>query len=364
MADVVYLHVGAPKTGTTYIQDRLALNRAHLARHDVRYPIGIRRDMFLAALDLIDRPWGGLLPTAKGEWDALVRRTRRSKGSVVISHEILAAAGQEQVERAVTSLSPADLHVVLTVRDIARQVPAEWQERLKHRSRLPYGKFVRRVTDPQVRGEAARSFWDVQGVTDVLGRWSRQLDPDHVHVVTVPQPGAPHGELWRRFCRAVRVDPAWAPLDSVRRNPSIGVAETAMLRRLNDRLRLVELEHGDYGTLVRRRIVHETLAARPVTDRLALPPEQYDWAEQVAESWRTWIVASGVDVVGDLDDLRPVRPGPDEVWLDPDRARPREVADAALEALVAMIEEAARRDDPDAQLGARVTQAAKRLRER
>ena len=38
MADVVYLHVGAPKTGTTYIQDRLALNRTQLARHDVRYP--------------------------------------------------------------------------------------------------------------------------------------------------------------------------------------------------------------------------------------------------------------------------------------------------------------------------------------
>jgi hypothetical protein len=364
MADVVYLHVGVPKSGTTYIQDRLALNRAHLAKQDVRYPIGIRRDMFLAALDLVDIPWGGMLPVARGEWEGLVRRTRRSKGTVVISHEILAGAGPEQVERAVTSLAPADLHVVLTVRDIARQVPAEWQERLKHRSRLPYGKFVRRVTDPRMRGGAARSFWDVQGVADVLGRWSRQLDPDHVHVVTVPHPGAPHGELWRRFCRAVGIDQAWAPLDSVRRNPSIGVAETAMLRLLNDRLRLVDLEHGDYGTLVRQRIVHETLAARQVTDRLALPPEHFDWAEQVAESWREWIVGSGVDVVGDLDDLRPVRPSPAEVWVDPDRARPRDVADAALEALVAMIEEAARREDPDLQLGARVTKVAKRLRER
>ena len=57
MADVVYLHVGSPKTGTTYIQDRLALNRAHLARHDVRYPIGARGDMFHAALDLTDSWW-------------------------------------------------------------------------------------------------------------------------------------------------------------------------------------------------------------------------------------------------------------------------------------------------------------------
>jgi hypothetical protein len=38
MSRVVYLHVGAPKTGTTYLQDRLALNRGDLARHGVHYP--------------------------------------------------------------------------------------------------------------------------------------------------------------------------------------------------------------------------------------------------------------------------------------------------------------------------------------
>jgi hypothetical protein len=362
MADVVYLHVGSPKTGTTYIQDRLALNRAHLARHDVRYPIGARGDMFHAALDLTERPWGGMLSDAKGEWDALVKRTRRADGRVVVSHEILAGATGEQVERAVTSLAPAEIHVVLTARDIARQVPAEWQERLKHQGRVRYGKFVRRIQKP--RSAIGRSFWQVQGVVQVLERWSRQLPPDRVHVVTVPQPGAPHGELWRRFCRAVDVDPAWAPLDSVRRNPSIGAPESAMLRQLNDRLRRTQLEHADYRTLVRHLIVHETLATGPVEQRITLPPDCHDWAEETFDSWREWIVGSGVDVVGDVEDLRPARPAPDAVWHDPDRPRPREVADAALDALVTMVEEAARRDDPDEQLSARVTKAAKRLRER
>ncbi|GAA4704341.1 hypothetical protein [Nocardioides conyzicola] len=362
MADVVYLHVGSPKTGTTYIQDRLALNRSQLARHDVRYPIGARGDMFHAALDLVERPWGGMLAEAKGEWDALVKRTRRAHGSVVISHEILAGATSEQVERAVTSLAPAEIHVVLTSRDVARQVPAEWQERLKHQGRMTYRKFVRRVQKP--RTQLGRSFWQVQGVTEVLGRWSRQLPPDHVHVVTVPQPGAPHGELWRRFCRAVDIDPAWAPLDGVRRNPSIGAAESSMLRQLNSRLRHTDLEDGDYRALVRHLIVHETLAAEPVQQRLTLPPDLYDWADEVFDSWREWIEGSGVDVVGDVEDLRPVRPAPGEVWHDPDRARPRAVADSALDALVAVIVEAARREDPDDQLTARVGKVARRLRER
>ncbi|MEZ5094731.1 MAG: hypothetical protein R2731_00470 [Nocardioides sp.] len=35
---VVYLHVGAPKTGTTYLQDRLTLNEDTLAGHGVHFP--------------------------------------------------------------------------------------------------------------------------------------------------------------------------------------------------------------------------------------------------------------------------------------------------------------------------------------
>ena len=111
-------------------------------------------------------------------------------------------------------------------------------------------------------------------------------------------------------------------------------------------------------------IVHETLADRPTHGRLGLPPEKFDWADQVSETWREWIVGSGVDVVGDLDDLRPVRPSPDAVWLDPERARPRDVASAALDGLAAAVQEAARRPDPDGQLGARVSKVAKRLRKR
>jgi hypothetical protein len=38
MTRVVHLHIGAPKTGTTYLQDRLRLNVAALGRHGVTVP--------------------------------------------------------------------------------------------------------------------------------------------------------------------------------------------------------------------------------------------------------------------------------------------------------------------------------------
>ncbi|MBA2956269.1 hypothetical protein GON03_18175 [Nocardioides sp. MAH-18] len=364
MAAVVYVHVGAPKTGTTYIQDRLASNKSRLAEHDVAYPVGLHGDMFRAALDLIDRPWDGQVDGFRGEWDALVRRTRRARSSAVISQEVLACATAQQVDRAVTDLAPAEVHVVFTARDIARQVPAAWQELLKHRRTVSYRRFLLGIRDPRSQGRIGREFWEVQGLPEVLERWGRSLTPDRVHVVTVPRPGARDGELWSRFCRAVNAEADWAPRDDARRNPSLGVAESAMLRKLNGRLRRAGVEGTDYRRVVREVMVHQVLATGAVHPRLTLPHDWFDWAEEIAESWRSWIRASGVEVIGDLDDLLPVPPDPDATWVDPDRVRPRDVADAALSALTAMVEEAARRSDPDERLRAKAAKATRRLRER
>ena len=366
MSRRVYLHVGAPKTGTTYLQDRLSLNAASLRRHGYRYPTGPHPDMFLAALDLLDRPWGGMRPQAQGEWEALVRRVRRSRGTVVISHEILAGAKPAEAARALDDLSFAEVHIVYSARDVARQVAAEWQEQLKHQRKVTFRTFLRQIRDTDQRSasskRATRWFWRVQGLPGVLERWGSGLPPAQVHVVTVPQPGASPGELWRRFCSALGIDPAWAPIDSERRNPSIGTAESTLLRRLNARLKEAGLPSDQYRALVRQLVVHDTLAQRPDMVPVTLPPRAHDWAEEVAQSWIDYAKGSGVDVVGDLEELRPVRPAPDVEWQDPDRPRPRDVTAASLDALVALTLEAARRPDAGGTLGSRAARLARYLR--
>ena len=357
----VYLHVGAPKTGTTYVQDRLALNAASLRRHGYRYPTGPHDDMFLAALDLLDRPWGGLRPRADGEWDALVRRTRRAKGTVVLSHEILAGAKQHEVQRALSDLSFAEVHVVYSARDLARQVAAEWQEQLKHQRKVSFRTFLDQIRDTDQR-RTTRWFWRVQGLPGVLERWGSGLPPEQVHVVTVPRPGGSPDELWLRLCAALGIDPAWAPADGGRRNPSIGAAESTLLRRVNARLKSAGLPSAQYRALVRQLVVHETLAGRADMVPVTLPPGAYDWAEEIAQGWIDWVKAAGVDVIGDLEELRPVRPAPDAVWQDPDKPRARDVNAAAVDAIVALTLEAARRPDPDDTLGSRAAKLARYLR--
>ena len=71
-----------------------------------------------------------------------------------------------------------------------------------------------------------------------------------------------------------------------------------------------------------------------------------------------------MDVVGDVAELRPVRPGEDEKYRNPDRVRAKRQLNTALDALAAMTREAARRPDPERHLTQRVRTQAQRLRDR
>jgi hypothetical protein len=361
MSRVVYLHVGAPKTGTTYLQDRLALNKASLARRGVHYPLNLHASQFRPALDLLEMPWGGLQENVDGEWDNLVNRVRRQQGKVIVSHEILAAAKPTQVKRAMAGLEGAEVHLVYSARDLARQIPAEWQEGIKHQRKQGFAGFLRRVQTSR-RTKPNMWFWRVQSLPDVLSRWSKGLSPERVHLVTVPQSGAPREELWHRYCRAFGIDPAWAPEQSDRENVSIGAAETTLIRRFNRRLKQAGLPSEEYRRLVRELVVHQTLAQRPNMAKVTLPPAAFPWAEEVAEGWIESVVGSGIDVIGDVEDLRPVAPPEGEGWANPDRPRRPQMVDAALDAMVALALEAAKRPDPHEQLTARIGRAARRLR--
>ncbi len=108
MSRRVLLHVGCPKTGTSYLQDVLFRNQAVLREHDILYPADRFDAHFLAALDLMTLPWGGLETEAIGAWDALTTRVRAHDGTAIVSHEILATASRSQVGRALASLGDAE----------------------------------------------------------------------------------------------------------------------------------------------------------------------------------------------------------------------------------------------------------------
>jgi hypothetical protein len=172
---------------------------------------------------------------------------------------------------------------------------------------------------------------------------------------------APGDPLWLRFCEVFGIDPAWAPLDSDRVNRSLGVAEAQLLRQLNRRLDRATRREASYDALIRQMLAEDQLVGRASTP-VRLPPSDYDWVEELSGRWLDYLRQSGVHVVGELDDLTPVRPPEDAPWHNPDRVPPRQRLKVSLDALAAMTREAAARPDPDQRFSRRMLQRADRLR--
>ena len=360
-APTVYVHIGAPKTGTTYLQDRLGRNARRLATHDVTVPrlnpvTSPAMSHFRGALDLLDQDWGGTPGHASGAWPRLARKIRRSTGTVVISHEILAPAPPARINRLMNDLEGCEVHVVYSVRDLARQLPAAWQESVKQGRTWRFRRFLNAAEG------GGPWFMRAFDVPTVLGNWSRNLPPERVHVVTVPPATAAPGELWLRFCRAFGIDPAWAPLDSERANASLGIAETELLRQLNRKIKRRTRGEQPHDDLLRHMLDSGQLGGRR-SRKVELPPDRLPWAEEQAERWIEWIKGSGVAVHGDVEDLRP-HLAADAVWRDPDKASRKALARAAVDALAVMTTEAASRPDPRKELGARARRWSEQLRDR
>jgi hypothetical protein len=361
----LYVHVGAPKTGTTYLQNRLTANMGDLARHDVHYAtrgplVTPNLFNFRAALDLLGRTdWRGPIARSDGAWEAMARRIRHTSGTVIFSHEILADAKPKHVARLREDLDvggSTELHIVYTARDLARQLPAAWQEGIKQGQRWTFEAFLKRFQAEKMW------FYRVFQFPRVLTTWGADLPPENVHLVTVPQntPDVPRDELWRRFAAACGFDPAWGPREGARANRSLGMAETQVIRRLNRHLERSQRPGGSYDALIRLMLAESVLVNRE-SDKVRVPPTLHPWIAEKTERWIEWAEQSHIDIVGDLDELRPPAPDPDAAWHNPDKVRPRLQLRAALDALAAMTEEAARREDPDATFGAKVKRAKQRL---
>ncbi|CAN5897646.1 hypothetical protein BH20ACT6_BH20ACT6_06260 [soil metagenome] len=306
----VYLHVGVPKTGTTFIQDVLWRGRNRLARDGVCYPLRRRSEHFAATMDLRGASWGGRHnPEWDGTWDRLAATVAESGAAIgLISGELLAAADRAAVARAVASFPDREVHVVLTVRDLARQLVSGWQEQVKHRVSVPLDDFVAGCLGDPSAGERARRlaerFWQLHDIGEVAQRWSSAVPADRLHLATVPPQGAGRrGELWERFAAVTHIDPDLGRVDTARPNASLGAAEAEFLRRYNS-TRAGGISPPHYDQVVRALLAEKVLAGANGPP-LGLPGRFADAVHERSAQLVGTVAAGGYDVVGDLDDLLP-----------------------------------------------------------
>ncbi len=330
------MHIGEPKTGTTFLQDALWGNRARLAAQGLQLPGYSDRDHSRASRDLRETPRPASDPADPwtGEWDVLSGQALRARGQVVISNELLAASSPQQAERAMRSLLRAEVHVVATVRDVAALLPAEWQEAVKCRGTTGWETWLDEVITAEHAADRRRRswFWRVHDTLAILGMWSQHIPPDQVHVVTVPRQD-PAGLLWTRFAAVTGIDPEGCDLTRARRNSSLGLAETEFLRQMNQALP-AGMPDWFYAREIKQILAHGVLSARPHSSRPALLPSQHAWAAEQAEILIAGLRDAKYHVVGDLAELRPAgRPGSPAGPVSPPAEQQLE---AAVQAVVAL----------------------------
>jgi hypothetical protein len=326
MARRVFVHIGLPKTGTSYLQTILWSHRDELAATGMLVPGRERRDHLWASLVVRDDPRVARRnPRAPQAWQVVLDELAGWDRDGVISHEFFCSASAEQARRMVTELGPAEVHVVVTAREPLGLFTSSWQESLKNKGTSRIEDYARTVSDDP------RKIWDWRALDLglVLERWGDVVPPDRVHVIAPPPPEAPRDELWNRFCSVLGVDPAVAGSAERFSNASMGVVEAETLRRVNEQLEGFGRAF-DKGVWIRTFLADERLVPRNGERFWPGADQQEDCRRRGREAVEL-VRRRGFDVVGDLDALLV----PDEL---PARRHPSSVTDAEVaEVAVALV---------------------------
>lgn len=341
----VYVHVGLPKTGTTYLQSTLWANRDQLAATGCLIPGSARSSMWRAASDVLGRrPRAADEPTAEGAWNEVIAAVHAWDGErVIMSHELLGVASARQAQRVVKALRPLDVTIVVTVRDLASTLPSVWQQEIRKGRTWRWVDFLAAVRDPDSGPPTAGvAFWLRFDVARIVALWGGVVPLDQVCVVVVPPRGAPADVLLRRFGEATGVDATTLATSRPDVNTALGVAETEALRRLNVAL-AGGLSEREYTRVVGRGVV-PALQARGSATRPRLPLEDSAWVGIKSREVATFLGDHPGQVVGDLEDLTPdLGPGAggqgqseSERLADPDQLTDADLLAPTQDALVAV----------------------------
>ncbi|WP_395656092.1 hypothetical protein [Nocardioides sp.] len=326
----IHLHVGMPKTGTTYLQSVFLDSRAELERQGLELaPRGRPEAAWLSrAVRDAAHPRRDP-PAARGVLDRFAEQVATSAAPrVLVSEEQLGAATEPQVRRLVDACGDREVHLVLTVRSLARLLPSTWQQRVQQGSRTPdLDTFLDEVASR--RGRIAERWWFERGVEAVVDRWSTGIPLARIHVVTVPR--GPSEVLLERFCAVLGVDPGRLSTGTARPNASLGRVQAEVLRRVGEQVPRKLVNRHDYvpvgkGWLGQRHLAEQGGAPPRMPERLRA------WCEEEAERSIAMLRDRGVQVSGDLDDLRP-DDGAFDDGVPPD---PEELAAAAVRALASV----------------------------
>jgi len=298
------LHIGPHKTGTTAIQGALHLARERLAAEGVVYP-GRGRQPLWPVLAVTGQPalLGGPRPEIS-YWDSLVRDVRAAGDQrVVLSSEFFAEADDATARRVIADLGGARVHVVVTLRSLARILPSQWQQYLQNGFHFRYLEWLEGILSepPQT---PTPGFWRRHRHDALVARWAAENGPENLTVIVLEE--SDRLMLLRVFESMLGLPVGFLVPEERAVNRSLTAAEAELVRLLNSEFSRRGWPHRDYARFMRYGAVeHMKDARRPSADepKIATPAWALARAAEISGEMAGRIDALGVNIVGDISSL-------------------------------------------------------------
>ena len=320
------LHIGPHKTGTTALQAAFWNKRNAIRKQGVQYVSNGRHAMtaVLAAIEHIS-PWTvDKRPPPMWKWERLLTDIRSSNAKrVVLSSEFFADAKPEAAERVIQQLDPERVQVIVTLRPLSRILTSQWQQFVQNQNTVAFEDFLRDTLDDP-HPEKPPVFWRRHRHDDLVKRWADIVGPDHLTVVALNE--GDRDMVLRAFEQLTGLKTGTLEADPTIQNRSMTVPEIETIRAFNVAFKEKKLPSLLYMKVMRfgATFVMQQRTPQPDEAKLELP----DWSVEPIRAIATEMVenirATGVRVVGDLDDLLMIpapRVGPaPEVKVSPEVA--------------------------------------------
>ena len=299
------VHIGPSKTGTTSLQGALWAARDALIAQGVRYA-GHSRHSGAAA-----RAVAGLRSAYSEDgspppirlWEAIVEEIRAApEQRAMFSSEFLAGARPPAIRRIVEDLDPARIHVVMTLRPLARMLASRWQQNVQTGETIAYDAWLQELFN---RPDDAPDMpvWLRHRHDRVLTRWAEIVGLERMTVVVVNDQD--HAQVLRAFEGLLGLTPGTLALQDDLANRSLTLAEVEALRAFNVAFKSRQLGRGLQMRVLRLGLAGPMKVRRPAPDepRIETPQWALDRAGELSREMVANIGASGVQVVGDLSRL-------------------------------------------------------------
>jgi hypothetical protein len=311
------LHIGPHKTGTTAIQGALRQARPALADHGVIYAGTVRQHQMAALALTGGRGMKGARPARAKDWEQLVEQVHAAaQQRVIVSSEFFDEADDLMARRAVDELGGERVHVVVTLRPLAKILPSAWQQYVRNGVSVPYHSWLDGMLTKAPYDRPTPSFWRRHRHAELVERWASIVGPERILVVVVDE--SDRDALMRTFEQIVGLPRGVLAPESGWTNRSFTAAETELVRDVNIRFRGRKWPEPVYNRVIRLGAVASMQRRTPAPDEpgIATPKWAIDRANELAAEASARISASGVRVLGDLASLSSVEPKDDDVSID------------------------------------------------